>query len=115
MFFLNLTNAENKLQLKNINYDPFTDSYAVGRIYAYNYILTQRETEVSQNLVDMCEKVEKIEIDSDGIVAFVGNWLDRYWYEAMTNQRFDTEYNYLQPMDIVNGFNEKKYGKYYLL
>ena len=115
LFFLNLTNAENKLQLKNINYDPFTDSYAVGRIYAYNYILTQRETEVSQNLVDMCKEVEKIEKDSDGIVAFVGNWLDRYWYEAMTNQRFDTEYNYLQPMDIVNEFNEKKYGKYILV
>ena len=33
----------------------------------------------------------------------------------MTNQRFDTEYNYLQPMDIVNEFNEKKYGKYILV
>lgn len=63
----------------------------------------------------MCKEVEKIEIDSDGIVAFVGNWLDRYWYEAMTNQRFDTEYNYLQPMDIVNGFNEKNMENTYLL
>lgn len=111
---LNFFNVDNKLQEKNINYDPYADSYAVGRIYAVNYTFTQRQTEVSQNLVNICKDVDKLKKDS-GIVAFIGNWLDRYWYEAMTDQRFDKAYDYLQTEDIVNEFKEGKYGKYILV
>lgn len=114
LFGLNITNAESKLQSQNVNYDPYIDSNAFGRIYGCNYSFIERKSEVSPNLVNMCREVEQIEKDS-GVVAFVGNWLDRFWYEALTNQRFDTSYNYLQTTDIVGEFKQKTFGKYILV
>ena len=50
--------------------------------------------------------------DSEQVTMFMGNWLDNYWYEALTNQRQNGEYFHYNPSYYIQNFINGMYGNY---
>lgn len=101
---------ETTYQEKNINMMPFSDSGAFFHINTYNKVINDRQTEVSQGLVDVSGYVMK-NCTADGDVIYIGNWLNVYWYEGLTNQRFPGIVNNSVEKNVTD-FVEGQYGKY---
>lgn len=114
LFTINFTGFEYKYYEKNINYIPFTDANSFFHIFSYNKTINERQSEIKQELVAMCDEIDNSYKDQ-GVVMFIGYWMDLYWYEALTNQRFEEEYKWKTIEQKVEDFCKGEYGKYILV
>lgn len=113
LFVVRVTNFEETYSAKNLNYVPFSDSDSFFHIYSYNKVINERKSGVKNDLVGISNEVNDL-YKKEGCI-FVGNWLDCYWYEALTNQRFESGY-VLKPVDILmEEFYNGQYGKYVMV
>lgn len=100
---------EEKLREADMNRIPFADSAAFFRVYAFNTTLQENSYLISDGLIDICSKIHDAkEIDS---AVFIGYWQDLYWYEALTDQRFDGLHFYTYT-DLMERFQAGEYGAY---
>lgn len=108
--FLNFSQLEVHWNQKNVNYVPFADAQGYFRIYNHNKIYEERKSQVSNEFIEICDVVnEKYKEDT---TVFIGYWLEFYWYEALTNQRFPQGYVNLAYADLLKECIDGKCGKY---
>ncbi|HHV10260.1 MAG TPA: hypothetical protein GXX75_08295 [Clostridiales bacterium] len=113
LFTVRFTDFEQTYNAKNVNYIPFSDSESFFHIYTTNKVLNERKSEVKIDLVNISNEVNKSY--KDGRCVFVGNWLECFWYEALTNQRFESGY-VQKPVDkLMEEFYYGQSGKYIVI
>lgn len=110
IFLIYFSGFESKIQQQNINYAPFSESDSFFHIFSINKILEERKSEISPQLIEICNEVNML-MEEDKI-GFVGDWLNFYWYEALTNQRFEDRYVHESAESKVTNFLEGNTGKY---
>lgn len=100
---------EKKYSKENILYMPFCDADSFFRVNSFNKVLMSNASQMSEGLVDICNIVNNLENTTETV--FVGYWQDLYWYEALSNQRFDG-FNLLTSEIIIEQFMTGKHGEY---
>ena len=111
IFLLWFTNADVKLYEKNVTFNPFPNAHTCFEIFKYNNSIRERKTTISNELVDICQEVVYNYKKEQQIVMYLGNWLDNYWFEALTNQRQDV-YCSNDPLQFTQNYIDGKYGNY---
>lgn len=111
VFLLWFTRWDVKLNEKNVLFNPFANAKSCYEIFDFNRIIRERKSSVSKDLVQLCREVNSHYKKEGQVTIYLGNWLDNYWYEALTNQR--------QPMVDSNelegffkNFADGDYGDY---
>ncbi len=110
LFSIYFSGFENKVQQQNINYIPFSDAGSFFHIFSVNKILDERQSEISQQLVEVCNEINSLKEEDN--VDFIGDWLNFFWYEALTNQRFEGWYVHESTENKVRNFLEGNTAKY---
>lgn len=103
------TGTEQCLKEKNLNYMPYTDAESFFRIHTCNRMFETVRTQMPEELIEASGEVYKLE--THGSVVFIGYWMELFWYEALTNQRFDGLY-YHSYEDVLKYFQVGGYGDY---
>lgn len=78
------TNIIQKLSDKNILFSPYVDTSSTYRIYEFNKTIAERNTTIPKELIEICDLVN----NQGESIAYVGDITYKYWFEALTNQRF---------------------------
>lgn len=104
------TRFEVHYNLKNPNYMPFSDTEVFFRIYAHNYIYYQRKSQVPTGLIEVSNAINQLENNQD--TAFIGYWLEQYWFEALTNIRLPIEWKHFSEQEMFEQFINGKQGEY---
>lgn len=103
------TGIEYSYKEKNINYMPYTDAEAFFRINTCNLSFETIRTQIPEELIEVSGEVYKMEPDDP--VVFIGGWVELFWYEAVTNQRFDGLHTHSYE-DVIRYFQTGGYGDY---
>lgn len=104
-----VTKIEYRYQEKNIEYLPFADAGVFFRVNTWNRWLYDNKSQMSEGLVEVSGVVNDIEGNEP--VVFIGYWQDLYWYEALTNQRFEG-LHYYSYEDVMESFKRGEFGEY---
>ena len=105
-------NIENKISGQNVNYHPFPNAIQINVIYEHNWIYLNRKG-ISKEFIELCDKVNKCYKEEGKITPYVGDWLQNYWFEALTNQRQGLHYAFLIGTEVIlDEFSDGKYSDY---
>lgn len=110
LFVIYFSDFEFKYFNQNPNFIPFADSQTFFRVYAHNEIYEEKKSQVPEGLVEVSDKV--IRIDYVEPIIFVGNWLELYWFEALSNQRLPAECLWLSNADLLEQYKSGAFGRY---
>lgn len=111
IFLLWFTRCDARLNEKNVLFNPFPNAKSCYEIYDFNRIIRERKSTVSSGLVQLCHEVNRYDREDGQFVLYLGNWLDNYWYEALTNQR-QPVYCTSDPPGFIQSFMNGEYGNY---
>lgn len=101
--------VETKYQEKNINYLPYADASVFFRVFTCNKMFEETRSRMPKGLVEVSGEV--LNLNEEEPVVFVGNWQHLFWFEALTNQRFEG-LHYYSYSDVLEYFKLGGYGKY---
>lgn len=97
---------------KNANYVPYIASADFFRIYQNNEYWSENKAKINDGIVEVCNFVNAK--DNTEPIVFIGYWIDKRWYEAMTNQRIGDSFNAFEALpyaEVLDGFQNGLYGK----
>ncbi len=111
IFLLWFAQWDMKLYEKNVVFNPLPNANSCYEIYNFNRAIRKQKTTVSPGLVQLCREVDINYKKEDQTIMYLGNWLDNYWYEALTNQR-QSAYCTYDPIGFTQNFINGTYGDY---
>lgn len=107
---LYISQFEQKIMEKNINYSPYVEAESFFHVYTYNKIIKDRRTQISNEFKDICIVINNG--DTNQKLIYIGDWMYTYWFEALTNQRYDDEIHLLDYEQRYANYISGKYGQY---
>lgn len=113
LFCISESKIEQKLQTKNPNINNRTAVWDLFDIYHFNTTRIFNPNN-AERTVDFSKRLELYQYvlnccSPDNDVYLVDNWLNVYWYEAITNQRF-SKYLWVNPDDFSKFYNSCEYA-----
>ncbi len=117
ILIISISGVDTKLNSKNVLLNPFPNAHSTFEIYIHNKIIYERKSEVDKGLSDLCVYIEQKlrEEIAPKPILFVGDWLDTYWFEALSNQRMKENYVFNDPTFFIKKFLERQYSSYIVI
>ncbi|SHJ50436.1 hypothetical protein [Parasporobacterium paucivorans] len=107
LFAINIFNVEKKISEKNALFNSNYVSNSLFNIYNFNMERNVDEGgKLDQNKVDLFSWVAENLTSKGEKIPVVGEWLDYYWFEGISNQRHDEIYPW-----IMGNYNFFEYIK----
>lgn len=115
VFFVMGSKIEYRMNALNINNHPFPNALGIDLIYEHNWIYINRKG-ISKEFIELCNEVTQKYKENDRLTPYIGDWLQNYWFEALTNQRQNDHYAFLiGPHEMLKEFHEGLYSNYMLI
>lgn len=96
-FIVAITGVNEKIQNINILFNPNSCAYELFDIYDFNSQKIIKDNNIEERgewlqRIELYDYVENNNLKADDKVQLVDEWLYVFWYEALTNQRFEQYY-----------------------
>jgi hypothetical protein len=116
---INFLGIENKIYDNNYLFDPVIKSSTFFDIYNFNKFILDTRPTYDNNKIELYKYVYSNLIDhsnDETRIPFAGDWLDCYWYEAITNQIGNTDRYWTIGSDVfIDEWEAGKLGNYIIV
>lgn len=110
VLIMTVSGIDDKICSTNVLYNPFPNAHSAFEVFVYNKIIFERKSEIDYGLVELCQQMP--ESTQEQPILFVGDWMESYWYEALTNQRISSLHIYNNLNQILNDYLNEKFSPY---
>jgi hypothetical protein len=83
--------TEQSFNRKNVLFSPQLKSLSYMEVFKFNNDMMSKKSNNSQRM-ELYHEMYKIQNKPNNDIYLVDTWLDTYWFEAISNQRFDDYY-----------------------
>lgn len=109
VIFQAVSGLDVKINNKNEIFNPQVKSWEYLNIYRFNLDRMQEDTAMPKDLLALFERALEHQ-DQEEVVPLVSDWMDIYWYQAITNQPMEEFYSWKIPSStFIENLEESAY------